>query len=276
MIYDTVGSPETVEVGIRVLRERGTLVQMGVSSPARFEWTPWYFKELRLVGSNAFGIEEVDGVRKHGIAHYLDLVQAGRIDLAGMLTHTFRLEQWRDALAACADQATSGAREGRLRLPRVDTGHEPEHRHQHRRRPGGAGRVRPASAPDGPEHPAPGRVAAALAGHGWGRRRGPDRHRHLSRAGQDGQRPAGPGRVGHGAVRRVERRRGSRSTARRGAGRARRRRAAGRVLPVIAGEHSDWDEYRAAMVKQGKSLLRITPERWGPVATGGFPPDRAP
>lgn len=109
VIYDTVGSPETVEVGIRVLRERGTLVQMGVSSPARFEWTPWYFKELRLVGSNAFGVEEVDGVRKHGIAHYLDLVQDGRIDLDGMLTHTFRLEQWRDALAACADQGSSGA-----------------------------------------------------------------------------------------------------------------------------------------------------------------------
>jgi threonine dehydrogenase-like Zn-dependent dehydrogenase len=109
VIYDTVGSPETVEVGVRVLRERGTLMQMGVSSPARFEWTPWYFKELRLVGSNAFGLEEVDGVRQHGIAHYLDLVQAGRIDLTGMLTHTFRLEQWRDALAACADQAASGA-----------------------------------------------------------------------------------------------------------------------------------------------------------------------
>ena len=39
----------------------------------------------------------------------------------------------------------------------------------------------------------------------------------------------------------------------------------------IAGEHPDWDEYRAAMRKQGKSLIRITPERWGPVATGGFP-----
>jgi hypothetical protein len=25
------------------------------------------------------------------------------------------------------------------------------------------------------------------------------------------------------------------------------------------------------MVKQGKSLLRVTPQRWGPVATGGFP-----
>ncbi len=44
----------------------------------------------------------------------------------------------------------------------------------------------------------------------------------------------------------------------------------------IAGEHPDWNEYRAAMLRQGKSLLRITPERWGPIATGGFPADRAP
>lgn len=39
----------------------------------------------------------------------------------------------------------------------------------------------------------------------------------------------------------------------------------------ISGEHPDWDEYRQAMRDQGKSLLRITPTRWGPVATGGFP-----
>jgi PPOX class probable F420-dependent enzyme len=41
---------------------------------------------------------------------------------------------------------------------------------------------------------------------------------------------------------------------------------------AISGEHPDWDEYRQAMIRQGKSLLRITPERWGPVATVGFPP----
>ncbi|MGI4896153.1 MAG: PPOX class F420-dependent oxidoreductase [Janthinobacterium lividum] len=40
----------------------------------------------------------------------------------------------------------------------------------------------------------------------------------------------------------------------------------------ISGEHPDWEEYRAAMTTQGKSLLRVTPQRWGPVATGGFPP----
>ena len=39
----------------------------------------------------------------------------------------------------------------------------------------------------------------------------------------------------------------------------------------ISGEHPDWDEYRAAMTRQGKSLLRVTVTAWGPVATGGFP-----
>lgn len=43
----------------------------------------------------------------------------------------------------------------------------------------------------------------------------------------------------------------------------------------IAGDHPDWDEYREAMRKQGKSLIRVTVDSWGgPIATGGFPPGR--
>ena len=44
---------------------------------------------------------------------------------------------------------------------------------------------------------------------------------------------------------------------------------------AISGEHPDWDEYRQAMRDQGKSLLRMTIDRWGPIATGGFPPELA-
>lgn len=40
---------------------------------------------------------------------------------------------------------------------------------------------------------------------------------------------------------------------------------------VISGEHPDWDEYRAAMQRQGKCLLRLSLDRWGPIAKGGFP-----
>ena len=41
----------------------------------------------------------------------------------------------------------------------------------------------------------------------------------------------------------------------------------------ISGEHPDWDEYRQAMVDQGKTVIAITPTRWSPVSKGGFPPE---
>jgi len=109
VVYDTVGKQETFEVGSRVLKARGTLVKAGVHGPTWWEDTPLYFKELSMVGSNAFGYEELDGVRKHGIDHYLDLVSSGRVDLTGMLTHRFRLDDWRDAFTTLATQGDSGA-----------------------------------------------------------------------------------------------------------------------------------------------------------------------
>jgi threonine dehydrogenase-like Zn-dependent dehydrogenase len=109
VVYDTVGTGETAAVGARLLKARGTMVKSGVHAPERWEWSPLYFKELRWVGSNAFGVEEMEGVRLHGIAHYLRLAEAGRVDLTGMLTHTFRLEEWREAFIALATQEESGA-----------------------------------------------------------------------------------------------------------------------------------------------------------------------
>lgn len=40
---------------------------------------------------------------------------------------------------------------------------------------------------------------------------------------------------------------------------------------VISGEHPDWDEYREAMAHQGKCLIRLTIDKWGPISKGGFP-----
>jgi threonine dehydrogenase-like Zn-dependent dehydrogenase len=109
VVYDTVGAGETLEVGCRVLAAHGTLVKLGMHGAVKWEDTPVYCKEISYTGSNAFGIEEVEGVRKHGIAHFLDMIGSGRIDLTPMLTHTFRLEEWRDAFTVLADQEASGA-----------------------------------------------------------------------------------------------------------------------------------------------------------------------
>ena len=108
VVYDTIGSVETVETSLRLLTTGGTLVVSGVEPPKRFEWTPLYFKELHVVGSNGFGVEEVGGVAKHAMEHYFDFVGGG-FDLTPVITHRFPLERWDKAVLALKDSRRTGA-----------------------------------------------------------------------------------------------------------------------------------------------------------------------
>jgi threonine dehydrogenase-like Zn-dependent dehydrogenase len=109
VIYDTVGSAETLEVGVRVATPRASIVITGVGIPARFEWTPHYFKEIVLLGSNGFGVEEHGAVRLHAVEHYLRLVKEGRLDASSLITHRFRLEQFREAFSVMHSKARHNA-----------------------------------------------------------------------------------------------------------------------------------------------------------------------
>ena len=109
VIYDTVTSPETLEVGVRVTRPRGTIVGLGVEPPRRFEWTPLYFKELALVGSNAFGEETFLGRRQHALAWYLEFLAERKFDPTAIISHRFSLEDYREAFLTCYDQGASEA-----------------------------------------------------------------------------------------------------------------------------------------------------------------------
>ena len=108
VVYDTIGSHQTVETSLRLLATGGTLVVSGVEPPRRFEWTPLYFKELRVIGSNGFGVEEVGGVAKHAMEHYFDFI-AGGLDLTPVITHRFPLERWGEAVLALKDSRRTGA-----------------------------------------------------------------------------------------------------------------------------------------------------------------------
>jgi threonine dehydrogenase-like Zn-dependent dehydrogenase len=105
IVYDTVGTAESLEVGVRVATSRAPIVITGVGKPARFEWTPLYFKEVRLLGSNAFGLEELDGRRQHAMEHYLQLLAEGDLDLSSLITHRFRLDQYQEAFVALHSKA---------------------------------------------------------------------------------------------------------------------------------------------------------------------------
>jgi threonine dehydrogenase-like Zn-dependent dehydrogenase len=115
-VYDTVGAPSTLEAGVRVTKPRGAIVMVGVARPKRFEWTPLYFKELALLGSNAYGMETLPpssgaeaGKCVHTISLYLDLVAEGRLHLKELVTHRYPLEGFADAFVAAYDKRASGA-----------------------------------------------------------------------------------------------------------------------------------------------------------------------
>lgn len=109
VVYDSVGSHESLEASVRITRSRGRIVVTGVEMPKQFEWTPLYFKEIALIGSNAFAIEEYDGRRQHAMQWYFEFIHTKRIDVTPIITHRYRLDAYKDAFMTCWDQGKTSA-----------------------------------------------------------------------------------------------------------------------------------------------------------------------
>ncbi len=122
-VYDAVGSNETLEMSIRIAKPRASIVVVGVAPPKRFEWTLLYFKELALLGSNAYGLETIGGRRCNCIEIYFDLLAQNRLDVNGLVTHRYPLERYADAFLAARDKSKSRAIkvvfDPRLNLPQI-------------------------------------------------------------------------------------------------------------------------------------------------------------
>jgi len=109
VVYDTVSSAETMEVALRVTRSLGSVVIIGVEPAKTFEWTPLYFKEIQIVGSNGFGIETFEGEKKHAMEWYFHFIEERGLDVTPIITHRFPMRGYREAFMACHDQGASGA-----------------------------------------------------------------------------------------------------------------------------------------------------------------------
>ncbi|MFT4518411.1 MAG: threonine dehydrogenase-like Zn-dependent dehydrogenase [Halioglobus sp.] len=109
VVYDTVSSAQTIEVDLRITRSFGSVVIIGVEPAKSFEWTPLYFKEINIVGSNGFGIETFEGQRKHAMEWYFDFIAHRGLDVTPIITHRYPMRDYRDAFMSCHNQGKSGA-----------------------------------------------------------------------------------------------------------------------------------------------------------------------
>lgn len=97
--YDCVGSEVSIRDALWLTRAGGTIVQIGLGSTGKIDWTPLWFRELTMVGTLAYSTEEYQGQQVRCYQLALDFMAQGKVDLAPLLTHTFRLDNYRRALA---------------------------------------------------------------------------------------------------------------------------------------------------------------------------------
>lgn len=108
-IIDTIGSSETLEIGVRIIKTQGKIVFLGVSRPKRWENTPHYFKELEIIGSNAFGIEEFETQQAHAFYFFLKFLYEKKIKVSNLITHKFPLSAYNEAFNVLVNKTNSQA-----------------------------------------------------------------------------------------------------------------------------------------------------------------------
>ena len=105
LVYECTGSADSIDDCLRLARSGGTVVLLGLAAMARaVDWTPIWLHELTLKGSFWCSTETVGGRRVRTFQMALDWMAAGTVDLAPLVTHRFRLEEYRRALAITLDK----------------------------------------------------------------------------------------------------------------------------------------------------------------------------
>jgi threonine dehydrogenase-like Zn-dependent dehydrogenase len=98
VIYECVGSDSSIDDCLRFAREGGRVVLVGLAGIAKgIDWTPIWFRELKIIGSYCYADEDYQGQRIRTYQLVLNWLAEGRIDLTPLLTDRFRIEDYRDA-----------------------------------------------------------------------------------------------------------------------------------------------------------------------------------
>ncbi|HXG11708.1 MAG TPA: zinc-binding dehydrogenase [Gemmataceae bacterium] len=99
LVFDCVGSAQSLDDSIRFTRARGMTILVGMPAiPKTVDWTTIWFKELEVKGVYAYGTEEVGGERRRTFELALRLLGTKRVDLASLVTHRFPLTEYRRAI----------------------------------------------------------------------------------------------------------------------------------------------------------------------------------
>lgn len=109
LVYDCVGSGQSLTDALKFARSGGTVVLVGTSQISIVDTAPMWFNEVSVIGANGRAIENEQERRRHTYEIVFELMEQGKLDLDGWLTHVFELDDYRKAFEAVYDRGRSGA-----------------------------------------------------------------------------------------------------------------------------------------------------------------------
>src|SRR3954469_15353472 len=108
VVFDCVASADTVDLGLRLLRGRGSYVMVGTAARERIDWSLVWWRELTIRGAVVYGEEPAMG-RRRTFDVIGEWLRDPAYPVGDLVTHTFALGQYREALAAASAGPGAGA-----------------------------------------------------------------------------------------------------------------------------------------------------------------------
>ncbi len=110
LIFDCVGSGETIKQSLRYAAPRGKIVMLGCAAEIKkLDLTFIWARELEIKGFVCYGMEEWRGERRHTFEVTQDLLLETGAPVDRMVTHVYPLAQYRDALSTAANRRRTGS-----------------------------------------------------------------------------------------------------------------------------------------------------------------------
>ncbi len=110
LTVDCVGSSRSLDDALRLTRAGGKVLVVGLASFLRgVDWTPIWLKELQVVGSSFYGLEEWRGHRWRTMEIVLDWMAQNVVNLGWLVTHQFPLSAYREALSTAMGKEQTSA-----------------------------------------------------------------------------------------------------------------------------------------------------------------------
>jgi len=107
VVFDCVGSAESIAQALAALRPGGELVLVGMPGRTTVDLAPLWQRELRCTGAYTYGVEDLEGARRPTFAVALELV--GQLRLGRLVSACYPLERFDDALLHAAEAGRRGA-----------------------------------------------------------------------------------------------------------------------------------------------------------------------